>query len=278
MNLTVVGLGLLGGSFALGVRELEPLARITGVDRADVLAHPAAGRAADRLVDADDQEAVDAALSEADLVLLAAPVQAIALVLPRALAHAKLVTDCGSTKAAVVRAAESLPRRRRFVPGHPMAGAPTGGIEAARPGLFRGRRWLICPEASDTDAVETVEALVRRLGAEPIRLSATAHDRAVALTSHATQLVASALSVVALEAGAEPAIGPAFEGATRVAGGPEEMWSDIFSTNAAAIAEALSALEAELGAVRRGLEQAIPDRGPALALLARARRLRRNTL
>jgi len=276
MNLTVVGLGLLGGSFALRVRELEPLARITGVDRADVLAHPAAGRAAHRLVDTDDQEAVDAAFREADLVLLAAPVQVIARVVPHALAHAKLVTDCGSTKAAVVRAAESSPRRRRFVPGHPMAGAPTGGIDAAQPGLFRGRRWLICPEASDTDAVETVEALVRRLGAEPIRLSATEHDRAVALTSHATPLVASALSAVALEAGAEPAIGPAFEGATRVAGGPEEMWGDIFSTNAAAIAEALGALEAELLAVRRGLEQPIPDRGPALALLARARRLRRN--
>jgi len=276
MNLTVVGLGLLGGSFALGVRELEPTARITGIDRADVLARPAARAAADRLVAADDDSAVDAAFREADLVLLAAPVQTIALVLPRALEHAQLVTDCGSTKAAVVLAAASSPRRRRFVPGHPMAGAPTGGIDAAQPALFRGRRWLICPEASDTDAVETIEALVRRLGAEPVRLSAADHDRAVALTSHATQLVASALAAVAFEAGAEPAIGPAFEGATRVAGGPEEMWGDIFSTNASAIAGALGALEAELAAVRRGLEQPIPDRGPALALLARARRLRRN--
>jgi len=276
MNLTVVGLGLLGGSFALGVREFSPTARIIGVDRVDVLERPAARAAADLLVDADDETAVNAAFRDAELVLLAAPVATIALVLPRALEHAPLVTDCGSTKAAVVRAAASSPRRRRFVPGHPMAGAPTGGIDAAQPGLFRGRRWLICPEASDTDAVETVEALVRRLGAAPIRLSAADHDRAVALTSHATQIVASALSAVALEAGAEPAIGPAFEGATRVAGGPEEMWADIFSTNAAPIAAALGALEAELGVVRRALEQPIPDRGPALALLARARRLRRN--
>lgn len=277
MNVTVVGLGLLGGSFALGLREIEPSARITGVDRPEVLARPAARRAADRLVDAGEASAVESAFRDADLVLLAAPVQTIALVVPRALEHAQLVTDCGSTKAAVVRAAESSARRRRFVPGHPMAGAPTGGIEAAQPTLFRGRRWLICPEASDADAVETVESLVRRLGAEPLRLSAAEHDRAVALTSHATQLVASALLAVALEAGAEPAIGPAFEGATRVAGGPEEMWGDIFSTNANAIADALSALESELAAVRRGLAQATPDRGPALALLARARRLRQNT-
>lgn len=277
MNVTVVGLGLLGGSFALGLREIEPSVRVTGVDRPDVLARPAARRAADRLVDSGDASAVESAFRDADLVLLAAPVQTIALVVPRALEHARLVTDCGSTKAEVVRAAESSARRRRFVPGHPMAGAPTGGIDAAQPTLFRGRRWLICPEASDADAVETVESLVRRLGAEPLRLSAAEHDRAVALTSHATQLVASALLAVALEAGAEPAIGPAFEGATRVAGGPEEMWGDIFSTNANAIADALGALEAELAAVRRGLAQPTPDRGPALALLARARRLRRNS-
>lgn len=276
MNLTIVGLGLLGGSFALGMREIEPSVRITAVDRLDVLALPNAQRAAHVLVDADDAPAVDAAFRISDLVLLAAPVRTIALVVPRALEHAELVTDCGSTKGAIVRAAQGSPRHRRFVPGHPMAGAPTGGIDAANPALFRGRRWLLCPEESDADAVSTIDALVRRLGAEPILLSAAEHDRAVALTSHATQLVASALSVVALEAGAEPAIGPAFEGATRVAGGPEEMWGDIFSTNAADIAEALRALEAELGAVRRGLEQPVPDRGPALALLARARGLRRN--
>jgi len=277
MNLTVVGFGLLGGSFALGVRELEPGAQVTAVDRPDVLARPAAKRAADRLVDAVDAAAVDAALRSADLVLLAAPVQTIAELVPRALEHARLVTDCGSTKLSVVRAAERSPRRRRFVPGHPMAGAPEGGIELAQPGLFRGRRWLLCPEGSDADAVEIVESLVRRLGAEPLLLNAADHDRAVALTSHLTQLVASALAAVALEAGAEPAVGPAFEGATRVAGGPEAMWADIFATNAGPVSDALGALEAELRRAREGLARPVPDTGPALALLARARRLRRNS-
>lgn len=275
MKLTVVGFGLLGGSFALGVRELEPGAEITAVDRPEVLGRPAAKRAAERLVDASDSAAVDAALRSADLVLLAAPVQAIAELVPRALEHASLVTDCGSTKLAVVRAAEQSPRRSRFVPGHPMAGAPEGGIDLAQAGLFRGRRWLLCPEGSDEDAVQTVESLVRRLGAEPLRLNAADHDRAVALTSHLTQLVASALAAVALEAGAEPAAGPAFEGATRVAGGPEAMWAGIFATNAPAIGQALAALEAELRQAREGLTRPVPDPGPALALLARARRLRR---
>jgi prephenate dehydrogenase len=155
-----------------------------------------------------------------------------------------------------------------------MAGAPEGGIEHARAGLFRERRWLICPEGSDLDAVGAVEELVRRLGAEPVRLDASAHDRAVALTSHATQLVASALASVALEAGADVAAGPAFEGATRVAGGPAEMWGDILGTNAHDVADALAALGRELETVRVGLAQPVPDIRAALALLGRARRLR----
>jgi prephenate dehydrogenase len=122
--------------------------------------------------------------------------------------------------------------------------------------------------------VSTVEAVIRRLGAEPYRLDAEAHDRAVALTSHATQLVASALAAVAGDTGAEPAAGPAFEGATRVAGGPLEMWRDILETNPDLIARALELLGTELEKVRAGLVQPIPDATAALDLLARARRLR----
>lgn len=274
MNLTVVGLGLIGGSFALGARELDPTTTITAVDREDVLTRPLVRATAQTVVDVNDAPAVDRAFREADLVVLATPVQSIVTLLPRALAHARVVTDCGSTKVAVVRAAHGHPRRGRYVPGHPMAGAPEGGIERAQPRLFRERRWLLCPDESDADAVELVESLVRALGAEPCRLTVAEHDRAVAFTSHATQLVASALAVTATDANAQPAIGPAFEGATRVAGGPEAMWSDIFTTNAGPIADALAALEGELARVREGLTHANPDPGPALALLARARRLR----
>jgi prephenate dehydrogenase len=274
MKVTVVGLGLLGGSFALGVRELEPTAEITAVDLPEVWDRPAARRAAHAFVPVTDSAGFDAAVGAADLTLLAAPVQRIIAFLPRVLVRAKLVTDCGSTKRAIVAAAEMSPRRGRFVPGHPMAGAPEGGIDLAQPGLFRGRRWLLCPAGSDPDAASSVEELIRRLGAEPCRLDVVAHDRAVALTSHATQLLASALAAVALESGAEPAAGPAFESATRVAGGPPEMWGDILETNADLIEQALSALGTEIEAVRAGLARPIPDTTAALAVLARARRLR----
>lgn len=271
MKVTVIGLGLLGGSFALGLRELEPEVRVTGVDLADVLARPAARRAADELVLASDAPAVDAAVAAADLTLLAAPVRRIVALVPRVLTVARLLTDCGSTKGSIVEAAAASPRRGRFVPGHPMAGAPSGGIELASPDLFRGRRWLLCADGADPDAFETVEGIVRRLGADPVRIDASVHDRAVALTSHATQLVASALAAVAAEQGAEVTAGPAFEGATRVAGGPPEMWGDILSTNAGDIERALAALVDELDAVRRGLRAEPADIEPALALLARAR-------
>jgi len=275
MNVTVIGLGLLGGSFALGLREIEPNARITAVDIAEVLERPAARGAADVFIRAGDAAAVDTAVAAADLTLLAAPVRRIVALMPRVLATARVLTDCGSTKRAIVAAAADSPRRGRFVPGHPMAGAPAGGIELARPDLFRGRRWLLCPEASDLDAVTLVEDIVRRLGAEPVRIDASVHDRAVALTSHATQLVASALAAVALESGAQVTAGPAFEGATRVAGGPPEMWGDILSTNAPEIAHALGALGREIETVRAALRADPPDVEPALSLLARARTLRR---
>lgn len=274
MKLTVVGLGLLGGSFALSLREVEPSVEVTAVDLPEVLDRPAARRAADRFVAVHDEAALRDAVRSADLTLLAAPVRRIVALLPSVLGTARLVTDCGSTKRAIADAAAALPGRGRFVLSHPMAGAPEGGIEHARAGLFRDRRWLICPEGSDADALASVEEIVRKLGAEPVRLGAPAHDHAVALTSHATQLVASALASVALEAGAEVAAGPAFEGATRVAGGPPEMWGDILYTNARDVADALAALGRELETVRAGLAQPVPDTRAALALLARARRLR----
>jgi prephenate dehydrogenase len=253
---------------------VEPNVEVTAVDLPEVLDRPAARRAADAFIPVNDEARWQDAVRAADLTLLAAPVRRIVTLVPRVLETARVVTDCGSTKRAIADAAAGLPRRGRFVLGHPMAGAPEGGIEHAQAGLFHGRRWLICPEGSDPDALALVEDLVRRLGAEPFRIDAVAHDHAVALTSHATQLVASALAAVALEAGAQVTAGPAFDGATRVAGGPPEMWGDILSTNARDVAEALAALGRELEVARAGLAQAVPDTRAAMELLARARRLR----
>lgn len=274
MNVVIVGLGLIGGSVALALREARPEARIVGVDLPPVLASDAVRRLPATLLDAADTSSVDAAFARSDLVMLAAPVRIIIDHVPRALAAGKLVTDCGSTKRSIARRADSLARRGRFVPGHPMAGAREGGAELARSDLFRERRWLLCPEKSDPDAVEAIEKLVSAFGAKPERFGIDEHDRAVARTSHATQLVTSALFVSASRANAERAAGPAFEGATRSAGGAEAIWSDIFETNADEVAAALSDVVRELEAVQAELGRSPPELASARALLRRAKAAR----
>jgi prephenate dehydrogenase len=274
MNVVVVGLGLIGGSVALALREARPETEMVGIDLAPVLVSDAVRRLPVSRLDVSDAVSVDAAFARADLVVLAAPVRVIIDQLPRALAAANVVTDCGSTKRSIARRADSLSRRGRFVPGHPMAGAREGGAELARADLFRDRRWLLCPENSDTDAIEVVETLVKVFGARPERFGVDEHDRAVARTSHATQLVASALCVAAANANAERAAGPAFEGATRSAGGAEGIWSDIFETNADEVAAALSDVVRELEAVRLELGKSPPELASARALLRRAKATR----
>ncbi|HVU03354.1 MAG TPA: prephenate dehydrogenase/arogenate dehydrogenase family protein [Polyangiaceae bacterium] len=274
MRLALVGFGLIGGSVALAARGRALASHVVGVDRADVVDLPEARRAADELVDAADLPRVRGALGDADLVVVATPVGAIEASIGAILDASRTVTDCGSTKRAIVASARTSPKRGRFVPGHPMAGLPEGGIRRARADLFEGRPWLLCAEHSDPDATELVERLVRGVGAEPVRLTAEEHDRAVALTSHVPQVLASALAVLAESRHAGVAAGPGFESATRVAGGGEAMWRDILASNADEISVTLDALGDELSLVARGLKRTPPDLGPALRLLERARALR----
>ena len=152
-----------------------------------------------------------------------------------------------------------------------MAGGPEGGAALARADLFQEQTWLLCPQHSDPDAVARVEELVALVGAKSVHLSLDAHDRAVAYTSHAPQLLASALSVLATRAHALPAAGPAYRATTRSAGGAEVMWHDIFAANADEISLVLRQLAAELEGVAQGLEASPPDLRAALTLLAQAR-------
>jgi prephenate dehydrogenase len=274
VRLAVLGFGLIGGSVALAARARGVASHVVAVDRAEVAALPAARAAADELIDAADEPRVRQLVAAAELVVVATPVGAIEAMIGEVLEVAQVATDCGSTKRAILASAGRSPRRGRFVPGHPMAGLPQGGIERARADLFEGRPWLLCPEQSDAEAVRIVEELVLGVGARPLRLTADEHDRAVALTSHLPQLLASALAVLAESRHADVAAGPAFQSATRVAGGGEAMWHDILATNADEVSLALEALGAELDTVARALRHRPPDLAPALNLLERARVLR----
>lgn len=270
-RVTIVGLGLIGGSIGLALRRAGAV-RVAAIDHADVVAQDRAALAADELFALDDGLPLGP-LRDADLVVLAGPAHAIIAALPAAVSEARVVTDTGSTKRRIMDAVTGLERRGRFVPGHPMAGAATGGLASARPGLFEGQSWLLCPEQSDADATATVRELIAVLGARPQEIGVDEHDRAVAVTSHVPQLFASALRVLAEVRGASEVAGPAFQDMTRVAGGPEAIWRDIFSTNREQVAAAIRDLIATLEAVAIELEGSEPL-DEVLRLLARARDLR----
>ena len=250
----IAGLGLIGGSIALAARELWPTSLVVGVDTKDVLETAMRLHAID--VAADDL----VVLAEVDVVILAAPVrQNVALLaeLDEAVRKPAIVTDVGSTKRAMADAARALPPRFTFVGGHPLAGAAKGGLEHARPDLFRGRPWLLAPTGDGTGAaVEKLSAFVQALGGEPRVVSPAAHDHLVAFLSHLPQLTASALMQVVGDAVGESGLALAGRGlvdTTRLASSPADIWQDIASTNADEIGAALDALIDVLAELKRDL-------------------------
>jgi prephenate dehydrogenase len=246
-QVTIVGLGLIGGSFARALRVHFPALRLVGVDRAEALDAHWVPELVDEALGADSEPRVRQAFASSDLVFLATPVDSIQHWLGAALASGALVSDCGSTKRAIVRAAQASSAVGRFVPGHPMAGV-SGGLKQASATLFEQQAWVLCPDGVEPVAFERIETLVRRFGARPIRMSPAEHDRAVAATSHAARLLASALLVVSDRRDAFAAAGPAIERLSRVAGGASAVWSDILASNPDEIA---SALEEVMALLRR---------------------------
>ena len=254
-KVAIVGLGLIGGSIALAARKQWPSCLVIGVDRKEVLEKAMVLHAID--VAADDP----VVMAEADLVILAAPVeQNIDRLadLENHVATPAVVTDVGSTKRTTVEAARQLPSRFTFVGGHPLGGAPRGGIEHARPDLFVKRPWLFTPDgAAVAGVVERLSEFARGLGAEPHVLDPREHDRLLAFVSHLPQLAASALMHVVGNRAEERGLALTGRGlfdATRLASSPPDIWRDICRSNADAIGEALDDFIAELQALREGLD------------------------
>jgi prephenate dehydrogenase len=239
----IVGLGLIGGSMALAAREIWPSSLVIGVDNKDVLETAMRLHAID--VAADDL----IVLAEADVVILAAPArQNIALLaeLDENVRQPAVVTDVGSTKREIVEAARGLPARFKFVGGHPLAGAAKGGLEHARPDLFKGRPWILTPAGDGSgEAIDQLSTFTRALGAEPQTMDPSAHDRLLAFLSHLPQLTASALMQVVGDAVGAKGLALAGRGlvdTTRLASSPADIWRDVAATNADELGPALDAL------------------------------------
>jgi prephenate dehydrogenase len=250
----VIGLGLIGGSIALAARQIWPASLVIGVDSKDILERAMVLHAID--VAADDL----IVLAEADLVVLAAPIQQnleLLRRLPDYIPGRAVVTDTGSTKREIVQAAGSLPERFTFVGGHPLGGAARGGIEHARADLFNGRPWLFTPAGErSSGALEQLQAFARGLGAHPRTLTPAEHDHLLALISHLPQITVSALMRVVGEAVGKTGLelsGRGLVDTTRLASSPAGIWKDVCATNPDEIAAALDALIRLLGELRADL-------------------------
>ena len=267
-QLAVVGVGLLGGSVAKAARQGGLARRIVGIGRD-------AGRPQPALDDGTLDLAVtdlDAGVRDADFILLAAPVLTIEGLLERvwraAPAAGAVVTDVGSTKRNIVRAAERLAATRplAFVGSHPMAGSEQAGYRVARPDLFRGATVIVTPtETTELAALKKTTEFWEALGARVSSLDPETHDRTVAAISHLPHLIACAL--VDGAARAEPAAlefaARGFRDTTRIAAGDPDMWAEIFLANRDALTATVDAFREALGEL-----QQVIDGGRADALRA----------
>lgn len=249
-TLTVVGVGLLGGSVALACRQRRLVSRVVGCDPSpDVL-----GRARHLLDDATDD--ARAAVAGADLVVFCTPVDQLADVVGScadACRPGTLLTDVGSTKTGIVRRlAGRLPPGVSFVGSHPLAGSEKSGPDHARADLFEGRLVVLTPAGDPPAAVSTIAGFWAALGARVETMSPEQHDEALAVTSHLPHLVASALAgVLPLEWKRLTATG--FRDTTRLAAGSPELWRAIFLCNQPALLDATEAFRAHLDRFRDAL-------------------------
>lgn len=255
-NVAIIGVGLIGGSIGLALRQKNMAKVVTGVGRRQTSLDKALTCGAiDRAV-TDLAEGV----AEAELVIVATPVAGIVENLASvatACPQAAILTDVGSTKSNICREAATrlggaFPR---FVGSHPLAGDHRTGAENARADLLEGRVVVVTPtEVSAPDAVRQVEQLWLSLGARVMQLSPEDHDQALAVTSHLPHLLASALAEITPQESL-PLAATGWADTTRIAAGEPALWTQIFSQNSAPVLEALDTLLAHLEQLRADLAQ-----------------------
>jgi prephenate dehydrogenase len=248
-SVAIVGVGLIGASFGLALREAGFSGAITGVS-----SRPSIDAALKRgAIDAG--ASLEKAAAGADLIFLSQPISGILetlkhldpLVKPDA-----LVTDAGSTKAAICEAAAAHLRRATFVGGHPMAGKEQRGAHAADADLFRGRPWIL----TNSTATE-FPGWLEKIGARIRVLDAVTHDRLVAWSSHLPQLASTALAAAIQnqQPEATAVAGPGLMDMTRLALSSYDLWRDILDTNRTEVAAALDAYIARLQTLRGHFER-----------------------
>lgn len=283
-KLVVIGVGLIGGSFALALRKVGLVKHITGLGRS-----PGNMQRALEL-GVIDEIATDTAtaMHSADLVFLAMPVGQTAAIMEHIApyVHANtLITDAGSTKQDVVSAARHylpIQNRYHFVPGHPIAGAEHSGVQAAQADLYSNKHVILTPlPETDRGSVERIFRLWQACGAEVSLMPADEHDRVLAATSHLPHILAFTLMNHLQHSTDDPAsllrfAGSGFRDFTRIASSSPEMWRDICLANREALLQQIESYQRELNDLKELLEN--QDSETLKLSFSRARNLREDWL
>ena len=277
-QLTICGVGLIGGSLAISARRHGLVGRVVGLGRTQENLDLALARG---LIDSATRDPAEAARG-ADLVMLATPIMTFPATLAAMTPHLPadaVITDVGSVKAWVVRELEPLlGPAMTLVAVHPVAGKETTGAGAAVEDLFIGRRVIVTPSARSTSAaVDKIETLWRATGANVERMTPEAHDAILARASHLPQIVASALAVALADERVDGRWAAGFgagglRDTTRIAASSAEMWRDICLTSRTAILETIALYRGALDEFARALEAS--DAAELVRLFEQGRRMR----
>ncbi|MBQ5614592.1 MAG: prephenate dehydrogenase [Tidjanibacter sp.] len=259
MVTAIIGTGLIGGSFALCLREQGLAERIIGVERS--ASH--ASRAVELGI-VDEVAPLDEAIATADLIVIATPVDSIPTLAVKVLnkiAPHQTVIDVGSIKEELCEMISQHPARGRFVATHPMWGTEHSGPEAAMRGAFAGRRVVICErERSDSDALQLVEEIYRKVGMTPIYMEAEEQDVHCAYISHISHITSFALALTVLEKEREEEhifdlASAGFESTVRLAKSAPETWTPIFLRNKYNVLDVLGEHIHQLQVLRKMIER-----------------------
>ncbi|HVU54021.1 MAG TPA: prephenate dehydrogenase [Puia sp.] len=258
-SLTIVGVGLISGSFSLGLRDRGLVKRVIGVSRT-----PASLEKALELGLIDEALPLEEAVKKSDLIYVAIPVDATVPMVKRIMdliGDGQIVADAGSTKQALCDSLAGHPMRRRFVATHPMWGTEYSGPEAAVRNAFAGRACVICgKEDSDPEAVAKIEHIYRLLGMHMVYMDASDHDMHAAYISHISHITSFALANTVLEKEKEEGAifdlaGGGFESTVRLAKSNPSMWLPIFMQNREHVLDVLNEHIAQLRKFKSCLEK-----------------------
>lgn len=258
MKVAIIGIGLIGGSLAMALREKNLVSQIIGVDD-----NPLHRQQALSLGLVDKIESIENAINESDLIILCIPVDTASRLLPKLLNEitTQVLMDVGSTKYSVCHAAIESKSEGRFVATHPMWGTEFSGPSAAVTGAFKDKAVVICnKDRSDADALELVERVYRTLGMHIVYMDAAAHDLHAAYISHISHITSFALANTVLEKEKEDnnifeLASGGFESTVRLAKSNAQMWVPIFMQNRENVLDVLNEHISQLRKFKSCLEK-----------------------